>query len=71
MSNFSTMLYNKKAEFAVVDSDDKKVLVCTNNVGVFKILYIEDLKTGKRAFPAESQYGKDPFEVFQELLVQL
>lgn len=71
MSNFSTMLHNNKAEFAVVDSDDRKVLICYNNVGTFKILYIEDLKSGKRVFPGGSQYGRDSFEVLQELLSQL
>lgn len=70
MSNFSTFLHNNKAEFAVVDHESTKVLICFNNVGSFKIKYIEDLKTGKRVFPEESQYGKDPFELLQSLTEQ-
>lgn len=70
----TTWLENNRANFSVVDIDGKSILVCTKNVGSFKVVFVEDIRTGKRIFndkPASSltSWGRD--DLIKELASQL
>lgn len=55
----------------MIERDSRKILLCTNNIGSYSILFIEDLQTGKQVFPDEAHRGKEPEEVLENLLQQL
>ncbi|MEK5106533.1 hypothetical protein MHI57_07155 [Cytobacillus sp. FSL K6-0129] len=44
-------LENNKVRFFVVQAASKEVIVCINEVTSTKVVFIEDVHTGKRAFP--------------------
>ncbi|MED3356988.1 hypothetical protein HFP66_22220 [Bacillus sp. A17A.1] len=70
----STWLRNNKVEFSVVKINDKTLLVCTNNIGPKKIIFIEDLQTGKKVFAdklVSEMAGLDIDKVVKELAGQL
>ncbi len=51
----TTKLHNSRVNFSVIHSNEVEFLVCTSTVGNRRIKYVENLKTGKRAFPTTEQ----------------
>jgi len=52
-------LNNNRVSFSIVDVKGKEVLVCTTVVARCTLKFVEDIHTGKRAFPSESQLDSD------------
>lgn len=72
--SLSTWLSNGKVTFSIVRPENKNLLVCTSNVGSHKVIFVENLETGKRVFPTESQYinsGKEMDDIVLQLAEQL
>lgn len=62
----STMrLSNNKVHFSILEENDTSFLICHSNMTRFRVRYVENLNTGKRAFP--SDIPKDAHEIIDVL----
>lgn len=51
----TTRLHNNKVSFSIITKNDVEFLICTSITGSQRVRYVENLRTGKKAFPTIEQ----------------